>query len=493
MVLLPEILRGVELACGLGYAAVKLNAVLLRGLNDDQLPRWFDYLRERDVAVRFIELMRTGDNADYFARHHRRADAFEAQLAEHGWRLNQSPATYEQVHMAMLAGLLGNVGCKSDDEDWYLGARGIKFWRHPGAHLSKKPGRWLVAAELVDTTRLFGRGLAAIEPQWIERIAGHLLKKQLLEPHWEKKAAEVVALERATLYGIVIYHQRKVNFGRVDPKTAREIFIREALVNGEWDSRLPFIAHNRKMIAQVEELEHKSRRQDVLVDEELIHAFYDQQVGAEVVSGATFERWYREASRDHPKLLMLSREELMRHEAAGVTTSAFPRTVRLGGVDCAASYLHQPGDPKDGVTVTVPIYALNQVSEERCEWLVPGMLEAKVMALVKSLHQRPRSRLVPLPEFVAEFCATAPFAQGALDACPPGAGTTRRPGPVGGQPGVGKNAGTKRPGGLETISPEDEALPGKTGRLPVALVKIPHGFNYLCQSLPIPGRLPEKA
>jgi ATP-dependent helicase HrpA len=335
-------------------------------------------------------------------------------VAEHGWRLNQSPATYEQVHMAMLAGLLGNVGCKSDDEDWYLGARGIKFWRHPGAHLSKKPGRWLVAAELVDTTRLFGRGLAAIEPQWIERIAGHLLKKQLLEPHWEKKAAEVVALERATLYGIVIYHQRKVNFGRVDAKAAREIFIREALVNGEWDSRLPFIAHNRKMIAQVEELEHKSRRQDVLVDEELIHAFYDQQVGAEVVSGATFERWYREASRDNPKLLMLGREELMRHEAAGVTTSAFPRTVRLGGVDCAASYLHQPGDPKDGVTVTVPIYALNQVSEERCEWLVPGMLEAKVMALVKSLHQRPRSRLVPLPEFVAEFCATAPFAQGAL-------------------------------------------------------------------------------
>ncbi len=335
-------------------------------------------------------------------------------VAEHGWRLNQSPATYEQIHMAMLAGLLGNVGCKSDDEDWYLGARGIKFWRHPGAHLSKKPGRWLVAAELVDTTRLFGRGLAAIEPQWIERIAGHLLKKQLLEPHWEKKAAEVVALERATLYGIVIYHQRKVNFGRVDAKAAREIFIREALVNGEWDSRLPFIAHNRKMIAQVEELEHKSRRQDVLVDEELIHAFYDQQVGAEVVSGATFERWYREASRDNPKLLMLSREELMRHEAAGVTTSAFPRTVRLGGVDCAASYLHQPGDPKDGVTVTVPIYALNQVSEERCEWLVPGMLEAKVMALVKSLHQRPRSRLVPLPEFVAEFCATAPFAQGAL-------------------------------------------------------------------------------
>jgi ATP-dependent helicase HrpA len=335
-------------------------------------------------------------------------------VAEHGWRLNQSPATYEQIHLSMLAGLLGNLGLKSDDEDWYLGARGIKFWRHPGAHLSKKPGRWLVAAELVDTTRLFGRGLAAIEPHWIPGLAGHLLKVQLLEPHWEKKAAEVIALERATLYGIVIYSNRRVNFGNVDAKAAREIFIREALVNGEWDSRLPFLAHNRKMMAQVEELEHKSRRQDVLVDDELIFAYYDAQLPAEVVSGATFERWYREGQRQNPKLLHLTRDELMRHEAAGITTQAFPKTIRLGGIDCAAAYLHEPGDAKDGVTVTVPIYALNQVSEERCDWLVPGMLEAKLLALLKTLHQRPRSRLVPLPDYVAEFIALHDFAQGNL-------------------------------------------------------------------------------
>ena len=312
-------------------------------------------------------------------------------IAEHGWRLNGSPATYEQVHLAMLAGLLGNIGCKSDDEDWYLGARGIKFWRHPGAHLSKKPGRWLVAAELVDTARLFGRGLAAIEPQWIPQVAGHLLKKQLLEPHWEKKAAEVIALERATLYGIVVYHNRRVNFGQVDPAAAREIFIREALVHGEWESRLPFLAHNRRMIAQVEELEHKARRQDVLVDDELIHAYYDQHLPMDVVSGASFERWYKEALKGQPKLLHLTREELMRHEAAGITSSAFPRTLRLGGVDCTTSYLHDPGDAKDGVTVDVPIYALNQVNEERCDWLVPGMLHTKVLALAKTLHQRPRS------------------------------------------------------------------------------------------------------
>lgn len=335
-------------------------------------------------------------------------------VAEHGWRLNQSPATYEQIHLSMLAGLLGNIGCKSDEDDFYLGARGIRFHRHPGAHLSKKPGRWIVAAELVETTRLFGRGIAAIEPQWLPGIAAHVIKTQLLEPHWEKKAAEVVALERATLYGIVVYNNKRVNFGTVDPVAAREIFIREALVNGEWETRLPFAAANRKTIAQVQELEHKSRRQDVLVDDELIYAFYDQQVPAEVVSGASFERWYREESKRQPRLLMLTREELMRHEAAGITTEAFPRTIRLGGIDCAATYLHEPGDSKDGVTVTVPIYALNQVSEERCDWLVPGMLKDKVLALVKSLHQRPRSRLVPLPGYAEEFVASVPFAQGAL-------------------------------------------------------------------------------
>ena len=335
-------------------------------------------------------------------------------VAEQGWRLNEAPATYEQVHLSLLAGLLGNIGCKSDDEDWYLGARGIKFWRHPGVNLAKKPGRWIVAAELVETTRLFGRGIAAIEPTWIPPLAGHLLKTQLLEPHWEKKAGEVVALERATLYGIVIYNNRRVNFGNVDPVAAREIFIREALVGEEWETRLPFLAHNRKLIAQVQDLEHKARRQDVLVDDELIHAFYDQQLPKDVCSGPMLERWFREEVKGQPKLLQLTREELMRHEAAGITTDSFPRTVRLGGIDCVATYLHEPGDAKDGVTVAVPIYALNQVSDERCEWLVPGMLQAKVLALVKTLHQRPRSRLVPLPDCAAEFCALAPFAQGGL-------------------------------------------------------------------------------
>lgn len=346
-------------------------------------------------------------------------------VAEHGWKATAapgagtgSPASYEALHCAMLAGLLGNVGFKSETEDWYLGARGIKFYRHPGAHLSKKPGRWIVCAELVETARLFGRGIATIEPAWIERMGAHLVKKQLLDPHWEKKAARVSALERGTLYGLVLYANRRTDYARVDPAGARALFIREALVQGEWDTRLPFLAANRRLVREVMELEHKSRRQDVLVDDEVIFAWYDEQVPAQVCSGVTMERWYAEASRGNPALLRLTREALMRHEAAGVTAQAFPRVVRLGGVDCAAAYLHEPGDPRDGLSVTVPIYALNQVNEERCEWLVPGMLKDKVLALLKTLHQRPRSRLVPLPataeRWAAELAEEAVFGHGSL-------------------------------------------------------------------------------
>ena len=345
-------------------------------------------------------------------------------VTEHQWKLNPQPGGYEAVHKSLLAGLLGNVGYKPEDlaagasQAEYLGARGIKFHRHPGAHLSKKPGRWIVVAELVETARLFGRGIAAIEPQWLEEVGGHLLKKQLLDPHWEKKAGEVVALERATLYGLVVYNNRRVSYGRVDPHAARDIFIREALVAGDWETKLPFVAANQKLVAKVEELEHKSRRQDVLVDEELIYAFYDQQLPKDICTARELETWWRDASKTQPRLLQLSRDELMRHEAAGITTAAFPRTVRLGGTDCAASYLHEPGDAKDGLTVTVPLFVLNQVSEDRCEWLVPGMLKDKIQALLKSLPQKPRSRFVPLPENAARLAEAlsepTAFGHGAL-------------------------------------------------------------------------------
>jgi len=351
---------------------------------------------EQLLRQNFINVRRVREWRDIHSQLH-------TVVAEHKWRLNTQPASYEELHKSMLAGLLGNIGVKPEEEDVYLGARGIKFYRHPGAHLKKKPGRWIVCAELVETTRLFGRGIANIEPLWIEQVAGHLLKKQLLDPHWEKKAAEVMSLERATLYGLVIYSGRRVPFARVDLQGAREIFIREGLVAGQWETKLPFLAANQKLVKQVEELEHKSRRQDVLVDEELIYAFYDKFIPRDVFSGATFERWFREASRADPSLLKLTRDELMRHEAAGITTDAFPKTIRLGGVDCAAHYLHEPGDVRDGITVTVPLFVLNQVSEDRADWLVPGMLKDKVQALLKSLPQRPRSRFVPLPESAARL------------------------------------------------------------------------------------------
>ena len=369
--------------------------------------------RQHETLLRdnFINIRRVREWRDIHSQLH-------TVVGEQGWRLNDRPASYEQLHLSMLCGLLGNIGHKNEEEDFYLGARGIRFYRHPGARLSKKPGRWLVAAELVETTRLFGRGIANIEPLWLEQVGAHLLKKQVLDPHWEKKTAQVTALERATLYGLVVYSGRRVNFGRIDPVTAREVFIREALVAGHWDTPLPFLAANQRLIVQVQDLEHKARRQDVLVDEELIYAFYDQHLPADVCGGASCESWYKTEVKQQSRLLLLSRDELMRHEAAGITTQSFPRTLRLGGVDCLATYLHEPGDAKDGMTVELPLFALNQVHEERCEWLVPGMLKDKVQALLKTLHQRPRSRLVPLPETATRMAAqlneATVFGQGSL-------------------------------------------------------------------------------
>ncbi|VWB71739.1 putative ATP-dependent helicase [Burkholderia pseudomultivorans] len=330
-------------------------------------------------------------------------------VREHGWRLNEADATYEQVHLALLTGLLGNLGMKADDDPHYLGARGIKFYLWPGSALAKKAGRWVMAAELVETSRLYARCLAKIEPEWIEKIGAHLLKKSLSEPHWEKRPAQVSAFERATLYGLPIYHRRRVAFGKQDPARARELFIRGALVEGEFDTKLPFFAHNRKLLADIEQLEHKSRRQDVLVDDELIYAFYDHAIPDGIHTGAAFERWYRDEvkksgqSEDKPRLLYLSRDDLMRHEAAGVTTELFPKRATMAGVEMALTYHFEPGTPRDGVTLAVPLFALNQVDARRCEWLVPGMLKEKVQLLLKSLPQKLRRHCVPLPEYAAGF------------------------------------------------------------------------------------------
>src|SRR5580698_1510599 len=330
-------------------------------------------------------------------------------VREHGWRINEAEATFEQIHLALLTGLLGNIGLKADDEPYYLGARTIKFFLWPGSALVKKAGRWVMAAELVETSRLYARCIAKIEPEWIEQIGAHLLKKSLSEPHWEKRAAQVSAFERAVLYGLTVYHRRRVSFGKQDPSRARELFIRGALVEGEFDTRLAFFAHNRKLLADIEQLEHKSRRQDVLVDDELIFAFYDDALPDGIHTGASFERWYRDEVKksgqpeDKLRLLYLSRDDLMRHEAAGVTTDLFPKRMTMAGVEMALTYHFEPGSPRDGVTLAVPLYALNQVDARRVEWLVPGMLKEKTQLLLKSLPQKLRRHCVPLPEYAAGF------------------------------------------------------------------------------------------
>ncbi|MBV2162673.1 MAG: ATP-dependent RNA helicase HrpA, partial [Comamonas sp.] len=234
-----------------------------------------------------------------------------AFAAEHEWRENQIPATYDAIHRALLAGLLGNIGCKSEDSGHYLGARGMKFLIHPGSALQKKAGKWIAAAEITETSKLFARCVARIEPEWLEKVGGHLIKRSWFDPHWEKKAMQVVAFERSTLYGIVINPKKRVNFGPMNPKEAREIFIRQGLVGGEiaeeFARRWEFYRHNHQLMLDIETLEHKSRRPDVLVDDELIFAFYDQLIPEGVSNGAEFDKWRREAERDAPKLLYLKR------------------------------------------------------------------------------------------------------------------------------------------------------------------------------------------
>ncbi|MDR0439563.1 MAG: ATP-dependent RNA helicase HrpA, partial [Candidatus Accumulibacter sp.] len=332
--------------------------------------------------------------------------------AELGWRENAIPASYDAIHRALLSGLLGNVGCKSEDSGYYLGARGIKFLIHPASPLNKKAGKWIAAAEITETSRLFARCVARIEPEWLEQVGAHLLKRSTFDPHWEKKAMQAIAFERSTLYGIVVNPRKRVNYGPLNPVEARELFIRQGLVGGEiaeeYARRWAFYTHNQRLMRDIETLEHTSRRPDVLVDDELIAAFYDRIIPAEITNGADFDKWRKNAERETPQLLHLKREDLMRHDAAGVTTEAFPPSIRLGGADFPLSYHFEPGSPKDGVTIAVPLAQLNRIPAGRCEWLVPGLLKEKVTQLVKTLPQKIRAKLVPVPEFATEFVAAAP-------------------------------------------------------------------------------------
>jgi len=313
-------------------------------------------------------------------------------------------ATYEQIHKALLTGFLGNIGYKSVEGNEYLGPREIRFHIAPNSVLAKKGAKWIVAAEIVETTKLYARTVARIEPAWLEEVAAHLIKRHYYDPHWEKKAAQVAAFERSTLFGLLLNPKKRVHYGPMNVEESRSVFIREALVQGEFNTMAPFFAHNQKLIQDIEALEHKSRRPDVLVDDELIYAFYDSRVPPHIHNGAAFEAWRKEAERETPKLLYLQRDDLMRHEAAGITTDQFPPQLVMNNVSYALGYNFAPGKSDDGVTLTIPLALINQVSAARCEYLVPGLLAEKVAQLLKTLPQKIRRNCVPVPEFAAKFC-----------------------------------------------------------------------------------------
>ena len=371
-------------------------------------------------------------------------------------------AGYEQIHRALLTGLIANVGMKSPDGNDYTGARGSRFHLFPASALFKAKPKWVMAAELVETTRLYARDVAVIQPEWIEQEAPHLVRYHYFEPHWEQKRGEVVASERVTLYGLTVLPRRLVSYGKVAPEEAREIFIRGALVAQESNLQTAFFAHNKKLIKEITELEHKSRKQDVLVDDEALFAFYNERLPELVWKDAkggvwgseeggqnlsdknaeqngsdnktnqhaakgkgrlkplpladirTFEAWLKTAERDNPRLLFLSRDDLMQHAAVHITEEQFPKFWQTADGKFKLSYRFEPHHPLDGVTMTVPLTVLNRLHAPSLEWLVPGMLHEKIQLLIKALPKQIRRICVPVPDFITKFLESNPDRQAAI-------------------------------------------------------------------------------
>jgi ATP-dependent helicase HrpA len=336
-----------------------------------------------------------------------------ALVGELGMQPNEQPATSEQIHRALLAGLLGNIGFKTEEGE-YLGARGIKFNIFPGSGLRKAQPKWVMAAELVDTVRLYARTVARIEPEWIEPLAKDLVERHYFDPHWERERAMVTAFERVTLYGLTIVPKRRVHYGAIDVKAAREMFIRQALVAGEFNTQSKFIQYNQQLIKEVRVLEHKARKRDVLVSDEAIFAFYDERIPQHIVNGAGFEQWRREAEQQDADRLRLTREYLMRHAAEDITEAQFPDTLQAGEIQLKLKYRFDPGHPLDGITATVPLALLNKLEAADFDWLVPGMIRDKVAFAFKALPKNWRRHLTPPTEHVTKFLQSEGVAQGAF-------------------------------------------------------------------------------
>ncbi|MET7382193.1 ATP-dependent RNA helicase HrpA [Streptomyces sp. NPDC005526] len=334
-----------------------------------------------------------------------------------GIHLNDEDAPDDRVHVSLLAGLLSHIGMKDVKEskdsgpggrrdggrNEYVGARNAKFAIFPGSALFKKPPRFVMSAELVETSRLWARVNAKIEPEWVEPLAGHLVKRTYSEPHWEKDQAAVMAYEKVTLYGVPIVAQRKINYGRIDPEVSRELFIRNALVEGDWRTHHKFFADNRRLLTEVEELEHRARRRNILVDDETLFDFYDQRVPEHVVSGAHFDSWWKRKRHEQPDFLDFEREMLIRESAEAVTKTDYPDSWRQDGLKFRVTYQFEPGADADGVTVHIPLQVLNQVTGEGFDWQIPGLREELVTELIRSLPKPIRRNYVPAPNYAKAF------------------------------------------------------------------------------------------
>ncbi|GAB7047680.1 ATP-dependent RNA helicase HrpA [Catenuloplanes indicus] len=305
----------------------------------------------------------------------------------------------QKVHTSLLTGLLSQIGLKDvEKQQEYVGARNARFVLSPGSALFKKSPRWVMAAELVETNRLWARVAAKIEPEWVEPLAAHLVKRSYSEPHWEKKQGAVMAMEKVTLYGVPLVAQRKVNYGRIDPELSRELFIRHALVEGDWQTHHKFFHANRRLIEDVEELEQKTRRRDIVVDDETLFSLYDARIPADVVSGRHFDSWWKKESRTNPSLLTFDRQMLINAGAGGVDEADYPDEWEVDGLTLPLTYQFEPGTEADGVTVRIPLPVLNQVPVDAFDWQVPGLREELVTALIRGLPKNLRRNFVPVPD-----------------------------------------------------------------------------------------------
>uniref|UniRef100_A0AAU3GUA7 RNA helicase n=1 Tax=Streptomyces sp. NBC_01401 TaxID=2903854 RepID=A0AAU3GUA7_9ACTN len=383
---------------------------LWRYIREQQKERGSSSFR-RMCKQEYLNFLRIREWQDIYAQLRTVAKQMGIEVKESS---TDADAPEQSVHTSLLAGLLSHIGLKDTEKNEYVGARNAKFAIFPGSALFKKQPRFVMSAELVETSRLWARVNAKVEPEWIEPLAQHLLKRTYSEPHWEKDQAAVMAYERVTLYGVPIVAQRKINFGRIDQEASRDLFIRNALVEGDWRTTHQFFHDNRKLLGEVEELEHRARRRDILVDDETLFDFYDQRIPEHVVSGAHFDSWWKHKRRDEPDALDFERSMLINEKAGAVTKDDYPDSWRQGKLKFRVTYQFEPGADADGVTVHIPLQVLNQVTSEGFDWQIPGLREEVVTELIRSLPKPIRRHYVPAPNYAEAFLDRAVPLQEAL-------------------------------------------------------------------------------